>query len=139
MGATDCIELPAGNAFYQLQQFQQKHNGWLFGHLGYDLKNETEDIFSAHPDHTCFPDLFFFVPETVLLLKENELHIAAVTPEKANEIFTLVNNNFFQQSSSQKTSINFQPRFSKQTYIETVEKLRSHILRGDCYEINFCQ
>ncbi len=30
-------------------------------------------------------------------------------------------------------------RFSKTQYISTVEKLRQHILKGDCYEINFCQ
>ncbi len=30
-------------------------------------------------------------------------------------------------------------RFSKEEYIETVEKLQQHILRGDGYEINFCQ
>jgi len=53
-GATSFIELPAGTALEQLQQFQQKHEGWLFGHLGYDLKNEVEDLVSANPDHTCF-------------------------------------------------------------------------------------
>ena len=50
-GAADSIELNAGSAFDQLALFQQKNNGWLFGHLGYDLKNETEDLVSAHVDH----------------------------------------------------------------------------------------
>ena len=30
-------------------------------------------------------------------------------------------------------------RFTKENYLNTVEKLRQHILKGDCYEINFCQ
>jgi para-aminobenzoate synthetase component 1 len=30
-------------------------------------------------------------------------------------------------------------RFSKQEYLETVKQIQHHILRGDCYEINFCQ
>ena len=30
-------------------------------------------------------------------------------------------------------------RFSKEEYKETIQKLQQHILRGDCYEINFCQ
>src|SRR5450432_4118112 len=50
-GVSDSIELNAGNALQQLHLFQQKHYGWLFGHLGYDLKNETEELSSANPDY----------------------------------------------------------------------------------------
>ena len=32
-----------------------------------------------------------------------------------------------------------QSRFSKQEYLDTIEQLRRHILKGDCYEINLCQ
>jgi para-aminobenzoate synthetase component 1 len=35
--------------------------------------------------------------------------------------------------------INFTPRFTREEYLSTVDALRRHILRGDCYEINFCQ
>ncbi|HEY4335717.1 MAG TPA: chorismate-binding protein, partial [Puia sp.] len=35
--------------------------------------------------------------------------------------------------------IQFTPRFTREEYLSTVEALRRHILRGDCYEINFCQ
>ncbi|HWK02933.1 MAG TPA: anthranilate synthase component I family protein [Puia sp.] len=31
------------------------------------------------------------------------------------------------------------PRFTRDEYLATVTALRQHILRGDCYEINFCQ
>ncbi len=138
-GAVDCIEPDAGNALQALQQFQQKYHGWLFGHLGYDLKNETEDLKSVHPDYIGFPDLFFFVPQTVLLISENELKILAGNAAAAAVIFDAINNIETEQAPPQKTAIRFQPRFSKQLYIETVEKLRNHILHGDCYEINFCQ
>jgi len=33
----------------------------------------------------------------------------------------------------------FTPRFTREEYLFTIEALRRHILRGDCYEINFCQ
>jgi para-aminobenzoate synthetase component 1 len=32
-----------------------------------------------------------------------------------------------------------QSRFSQKEYIATIQLLQQHILRGDCYEINFCQ
>ncbi len=31
------------------------------------------------------------------------------------------------------------PRITKEIYLKTIEQLKKHILRGDCYEINFCQ
>src|SRR6185437_8045323 len=30
-------------------------------------------------------------------------------------------------------------RLQKAEYIHIIERLKEHILRGDCYEINFCQ
>jgi len=32
-----------------------------------------------------------------------------------------------------------QSRFSREDYLQTVNSLKNHISRGDCYEINFCQ
>ncbi|MEP6747950.1 MAG: anthranilate synthase component I family protein [Bacteroidota bacterium] len=138
IGAVDYIEITAGAALAQLHAFQQKHDGWLFGHLGYDLKNETEDVTSANPDHICFPDLFFFVPETVVLLNKNELQISGGTKE-ATESFIAITTVGIEEESFPAKNIYFQPRFARQNYIDTIEQLRSHILRGDCYEINFCQ
>lgn len=138
-GATSFIELPAGTALDQLQQFQEKNQGWLFGHLGYDLKNEIEDLVSGNPDYLNFPDLFFFSPETVLLLNQNELCISTENTEAAAKVFAAITAIAAQHTSSQANHLVFQQRFSKQVYIDTIEKLRGHILRGDCYEINFCQ
>ena len=45
----------------------------------------------------------------------------------------------YQREFSSKKNIQLQPALSKQEYIEAVQKLQQHILRGDCYEINFCQ
>jgi len=138
-GAADFIALPAGTALQQLQQFQQMHPGWLFGHLGYDLKNEIEDLLSENPDHTGFPDLFFFSPQTVLLLSQNELCISAANAGQAKDIFDAVVAMAWAPVATPVKNIFFQQRFTKQTYIDAIEKLRGHILRGDCYEINFCQ
>lgn len=138
-GAESYIELPAGNALEQLQQFQQQHPGWLFGHLGYDLKNELEPLQSSNPDYIQFPDLFFFSPQTVLLLRRQELCIAAGSAEKAAAVFAAVQGMPVAMHPAATTAIAFQQRFSRPAYIDTIEKIRQHILRGDCYEINFCQ
>ncbi len=38
----------------------------------------------------------------------------------------------------QNDPINIQQRVSRKEYIDTIEQLKKHILRGDCYEINYC-
>jgi para-aminobenzoate synthetase component 1 len=129
------IRYNAGNALEQLQQFIDAGNNWLFGHLGYDLKNEIEQVSSLHPDRIQFPDLFFFEPEIVIRLNENELFIEADDTEK---IFSEIDE---QKSLLLSTSnrITIQNRISKEEYISIINQLKQHILRGDCYEINFCQ
>ncbi len=135
------LKTDAGNALNQLQQFidnrsdQPGLTGWLFGHLSYDLKNEIEELSSANPDKIQFPDLFFFEPEIVIRLAANEIIITANDPEA---VFAAVQNTIRQPIISVSPVI-IQNRLSKQQYISIINKLKQHILRGDCYEINFCQ
>ena len=62
-------------AFEALKAFYPSMNDWAVGYLGYDLKNETEDLKSGNPDRTGFPDLQFFQPETLLFFNEKEVII----------------------------------------------------------------
>jgi para-aminobenzoate synthetase component 1 len=137
-GAVQTLATTAGTAFEQLQAFYEQHRDWLFGHLSYDLKNETDGLTSANPDGIGFPDLCFFVPEVVLQLSEQELLIGAF--DACHErIFHEICNMQTQaaQAAHQPTLIN--NRISRSAYIRIVQQLQQHILRGDCYEINFCQ
>lgn len=137
-GVNSSISVSAGNALSGLNSFQQKHKDWLFGHLSYDLKNEIEALDSVNPDRTGFPDLFFFVPHTILLLNKDELCISATDKKDADAVFDALRD-ISPEPFTSLQPVEFKSRLSKQAYIDTIEKLRSHILRGDCYEINFCQ
>ena len=75
-GCKRSIEVNAGKAFEALQNFYATNKGeWLFGHFGYDLKNETERLNSRHTDNIAFSDLHFFVPEIILQLNSIEVKI----------------------------------------------------------------
>lgn len=126
----------AGNALEQLQHFIDEKKGWLFGHLGYDLKNEIENLSSSHPDKVGFPDLFFFEPEIIVRLAEFEIIIEAESPEV---IFKEITNTAVENISFSAKSISIKSRISRDEYVAIINKLKEHILRGDCYEINFCQ
>lgn len=132
------IEQPAGNAFKTLRHFYAENkNEWLFGHLGYDLKNESEKLRSDNFDGVGFSDLHFFVPEIVIQLEQKEVKIFADV--EAEVIYRQIICNDADIKEPVKRSVTVTSRINRQDYIETVDKLRQHILRGDCYEINFCQ
>jgi len=137
-GVMDSIGAGAGSALEQVQKFISKDKRWLFGHLGYDLKNEIEDVHSFHPDQILFPDLFFFQPEIVIRLNEKKLIIECETGD-AEEIYKTILAGTVPKEKPVQSSLTIQNRISKEEYISIIQKLRRHILRGDCYEINFCQ
>ena len=121
----------------RLSAFIQHQRDWVFGHINYDLKNEIEQLQSAHPDHIGFPTVFFFRPETVLQLLSNEVVISTVSVDPAK-----VYREILSCSSEQGRPtgiVHTQSRISKDKYIAIIQQLREHIHRGDCYELNFCQ
>lgn len=137
-GTKKSIELQYGNAFEQLQSFNKLNKGeWLFGHLGYDLKNEVEKLRSENFDGIGFADAYFFVPEFVLVIKENVVEISC--DGDAAQVFRAVTATATVSVSSPGPAIAIQNRISGEAYIDAVKKLQQHILYGDCYEVNFCQ
>jgi para-aminobenzoate synthetase component I len=137
-GAKAQVEMQAGKAFDALRSFCTDHTKeWLFGHLGYDLKNETEKLSSGNADGIGFSDLHFFIPEIVLELNETEVTIHC--DGDAALIFDTIIKCPTTIAEKVKLSVVVQPKIEREKYVDIIEKLRQHILRGDCYEINFCQ
>jgi len=125
----------AGDAFDQLEQFREGNPGWMTGFLGYDLKNEIEALTSANPDGLNFPDLYFFVPEHLILIKGDEAEIISDHPD---QVIKAINEQALDRAAQQSV-IKLTPRFSRQEYIDTVNRIKEHISRGDIYVTNFCQ
>ncbi len=137
-GTLHTLTASAGSAFDQLQYLCETHQDWLFGHLGYDLKNGYFPTASSHPDGIGFPDLFFFVPEILVQLNDREMRIG-LCGNSHEEIYRAITRSVPVNISASHAPIEIRNRIPKATYIEIIQQLRQHILRGDCYEINFCQ
>ena len=135
IGARAELKADAGNAFDRLSEFKIANPGWITGFIGYDLKNEVENLHSSNFDHLNFPDLYFFAPETLISIKGNTVEIIGEQEEDILEGRT--SSKLF--SGKQLPALNLQPRFSRAEYIETVKKIQQHIARGDIYVTNFCQ
>ena len=136
-GSVKTLQAKPGNTFEGLQDFVFEQKDWIFGHLGYDLKNEIENLSSQNFDEIQFPDIFFFVPEIVLILRKDSLEIGIIKGESEVIYQNILSST--EEQKIKKTIPSIKSRFSKEEYLKTVAEIQQHILRGDCYEINFCQ
>lgn len=127
------------NAFDDLKQYQQTTKDWLFGYLTYDLKNDVEELKSANFDGLNFPDLFFFQPKKIFLLKGNELEIRylLLCDDEVEEDFKEIVESRKSKVESAE-SLKIEQRIAKDSYVEKVNKMLEHIHVGDMYEANFC-
>lgn len=123
------------NSLLQLQEFLDNTNDWCFGHLSYDLKNEIEELTSEHENKIGFPVLCFFEPQYVLQLNEQQLKIGSFADDHA-QLFEQIC--AMEVNDEQSNSIEVKERMSREQYIGTIKKIQQHILRGDCYELNYC-
>lgn len=123
--------LGALGSFYSLQ------DDWLFGHIGYDLKRETAGIFSDHPDPLGFSPIFLFQPEVVVGLNGHTVFISCLGRSPL-DVFEAIQSSPVDRCFGNQTHIAVLPRTTREEYLATVDRLRGHILKGDCYEINYC-
>jgi para-aminobenzoate synthetase component 1 len=135
-GVEDEVTSQAGNAFEALMGFRKSHSHkWMTGFWGYDLKNETEQLTSGNPDHLNFPDLYFFVPQYLVIVRGDEAEVLA---EDEEWVWSQI---LKQEPAIQiaQSSLQLQARFSKPEYIDEFNRIKLHIARGDIYVTNFCQ
>ncbi len=133
------IQTDYHNAFEDLQQYQQTTKDWLFGYLSYDLKNDSEDLQSNNFDGLAFPDLFFFQPKKLFLLKGNQvvIHYLNLCDDEVDEDWDTILA-WVPNTTIDSSVVTVQPRISKESYVEKVTTLLDHLHRGDLYEANFC-
>ncbi|WP_448699821.1 anthranilate synthase component I family protein [Mucilaginibacter sp. AW1-3] len=135
VGVSRELRCQAGNAFEQLAVFREQNAEWLFGFLTYDLKNEVENLSSGNIDHLKFPELYFFVPEHLILIGDSEIEIISA---QADDVLQNINQQHITEHQ-QVPHITIRSRFNRVEYINTIKTIQQHINRGDIYETNFCQ
>lgn len=127
------------NAFQDLYQYQSQTKDWLFGYLSYDVKNDTEELHSNNFDGLDFPDLFFFQPKKLFLIKGNQVemqYLRMCDDEIEADFNDIILSKLCDSATLREIKIN--QRISKENYLSKVLKMLEHIQRGDIYEANFC-
>jgi len=131
------IDSPA--CFEEINQFTIDHeNAYVFALLSYDLKNGIENLSSKNADDSDFPSVVLWRPEFVVKCKNDEYEYAQGEDQTGNDAFIRSILNVHIVSDLNET-VSFRPRTSKEQYLETVNKLKEHIQKGDIYEVNYCQ
>jgi para-aminobenzoate synthetase component 1 len=128
------------NAFEDLKQYQSQTRDWLFGYLSYDVKNDTEDLVSENQDGLHFPDLFFFQPKKLFLVKGNQLEIQYLNmcDDEVEDDLEEIRLQITTDYRLQITDCRIEQRISEEKYVAKVTEMLAHINRGDIYEANFC-
>jgi len=128
-------------AFEKLKEYQSKTKDWIFGYLSYDLKNDVEHLQSKNFDGLQFPDLYFFQPKKLFLIKGNTVEIQYLKNVDDELDQDLNDIRDFKEVNSEEFSndIKIKLRIHKDEYFNRLNSMLESIHRGDIYEANFCQ
>lgn len=139
--AFTCIQTDYHDAFDKLKEYQTNTNDWIFGYLTYDLKNDVEDLHSNNFDGLQFPDLYFFQPKKLFLIKGNKLTVKylKMVDDELKEDLKQIRHCEEEQHGNLPNDIKIKLRIHKDEYFDKLESMLAHIHRGDIYEANFCQ
>lgn len=124
----------------ELHAFHEQHTDWLLGYLTYDVKNQLEDLESAHPDRIELPELYFFVPRYIFLQYEGKWEVGFLDDKDSEESVRkyLVEIDQLEETEFDIPDIKLNHQVSHKEYLEAIEKVLWHIQRGDIYELNYC-
>jgi para-aminobenzoate synthetase component 1 len=76
------------------------------------------------------------VPEIVIQKKGDQVEVSCCSLLPDDVLQQIQSTSI---TSNESATVQITSRISKDEYLQIIHSLRDHILKGDCYEINFCQ
>lgn len=116
------------NPWDALRKFRNDKPTWIFGYLGYDLKNYSEELHTSNPALMDAPDFYFMEPEIVLKVDNGILSVI-----KGNPLIDSSDVQFKKTGSLEQ----FHAAVSEAEYLEKVNIIKERIREGDFYEMNY--
>ena len=135
------LQTDAEHAFEKLKEYQSITQDYLFGYLSYDVKNDSEKLTSTNIDELGFAELFFFQPQKILFIKDNQIEFQYLTivEDEIDTDFKVICDLVLKPQSTIISEREIKSRISKKDYHQKVDKILEHIHKGNIYEANFCQ
>jgi para-aminobenzoate synthetase component 1 len=131
------------NSFDALKREYNSRKDWIFTYLSYDIKNELEQLHSDNLDSIQAPNIQYFIPKLLFLIKDDQLNVFIHEDYQADkdiiaDIEKALSNPIKEKERKLKT-IEVKHRISREEYLKVISKIRNHIKQGDVYELNYCQ
>ena len=137
IGARRSFELDEKKSLNELDAFLTDSNYGYLVQVGYGLKDRLEEMHSRHDDPIGFPTLYVFEPEILIRFTENGKIL--IQGDDPLAVWQQLMEHDTTSSDVPMPSIDFQARCSKEVYLEQLNRVKAHLQRGDCYELNYCQ
>jgi para-aminobenzoate synthetase component 1 len=109
-----------------------------FGHVGYDLKNEFEDLSSRHPEQDGFAVMQWWSPRFIIYIRKGKVVLHAGEADLPEGRSLLKELTAAPAPAAPFTPAVWTRTTSRERYLEHVRTLLGHIQRGDIYEVNYC-
>ena len=140
VGAENKLQCNYKDAFDKLKRFHSGLNDYIFGYLGYDLKNDIEELESNNFDGLNFSDIYFYQPKKIFFIRNNTVELAYLNKyghEMDKDLEEI--KNYTPSLDKVSNPVRIKERISKKQYFQKLDEILEHIHRGDIYEVNFCQ
>lgn len=150
-------EIFQGDVFLELNKILKEYEcinnttlpfiGGGIGYFSYDLARDVEKLPVIARDDVEIPYCYYNFYDNIIIYshKDNKVFLSALgiqqDKEESVQYITAKINSYqpINNITINKEENNFQSDFSKQEYIETVEKVRQYIRNGDIYITNLTQ
>lgn len=129
------VQDPRG-AFDKISAFWTASKSTVAGYLGYDLKNDLEDLESNHDDALDMPAACLFEPMVWIAVDGSQVILTGDKWEIDRLVDFLNGDHHFEEAVG--TPVEMTCHTAKSTYMHNAQTLLDHIRRGDIYEVNYC-
>lgn len=127
------------NPWEALKKFRDKTDGWLFGYLGYELKDFIEELHSENQPLTNLPDLCFFEPSLLYRFADGKIEqwTNGRQFQPVHESMSLFDPDNESDEPAQIEGLKPKPMISRKEYYRTILEIQRRIGEGDFYELNY--
>lgn len=121
------VNLYKDNPWDIFKRFRQE-SGWLFGYIGYDMKNHIDSLTSNNTSLYNAPDLYMMEPSVLFKIENGSIE---------QLIGQTIEINLDRKKLIDCTVRDLVPGVSRNDYKTAVRKIKDHIKEGDFYELNY--
>lgn len=139
------------NPWEALKIFRDRTDGWLFGYLGYELKDFIEELQSKNHPLAKLPDLCFFEPSLLYRISDGSIeqwkdgqyqpvqnNLLPFEPDEPDQNNLLpFEPNLSPDESVQLKGVKPKPLIGRKEYHRTVLEIQRRIREGHFYELNY--